>query len=182
MGTTRWFAAIGVGIVMALSAAGCGDDDGGEVRTLDDGAGDSSSGSASAVAGECGAAGGVSTSGEADSEVEVTLGEWIVTLEPTSTTAGVVEFVATNGGSLDHELVIVAAESPDELTVVEGKVDEDALPEGAFIGEIEAFEAGLTCDGYVDLAPGDYVLFCNLVEGDGTSHFESGMVTTFNVS
>jgi hypothetical protein len=85
-----------------------------------------------------------------------------------------------------HELVVVAAGSADELTVVDGQVDEEALPEGAFVGEVEGFPSGETCDGTFDLAAGDYVLFCNIVEteADGTieSHYEEGMVTEFSVA
>ena len=62
-------------------------------------------------------------------------------------------------------------------------MQEDELEEGAFIGEIEAFPAGETCEGTFELPEaGDYILFCNIVEtledGSVESHFEEGMVTT----
>ena len=101
--------------------------------------------------------------------------------------AGEVTFNASNEGAEPHELVIVRADSADSLPVDEnGKVDEDALPAGAFIGEIEEFAAGGSESATFDLTAGTYILFCNIVEeeSDGTfeSHFQEGMVTTFTVN
>ena len=43
----------------------------------------------------------------------------------------------------------------DELPIdATAHVDEEALPDGAFIGEIEGFPAGETCIGVFDLEPG----------------------------
>ncbi|MDG2112525.1 MAG: hypothetical protein P8N02_07935 [Actinomycetota bacterium] len=65
-------------------------------------------------------------------------------------------------------------------------VDEAAFPEGAFIGEIEEFAAGASCDGTFALEAGNYVFFCNITETepDGTleSHFEEGMFTVVTLS
>ena len=118
-------------------------------------------------------------------EVVVTLDEFSVAAEPASVAAGAVTFDVRNDGEEPHELVVVRAASTSELTVVEGRVDEDALPAGAFIGEVEAFAAGETCEGTFDLAAGTYVLFCNIAEtedGHLESHFEEGMATTFEVT
>jgi hypothetical protein len=64
-------------------------------------------------------------------------------------------------------------------------VDEAKLPEGALVGEIEAFPAKQTCQGTFKLAAGRYVLFCNLLEteADGTkeNHYANGMHTAFEV-
>ena len=152
---------------------------------------------ATAVVSSCGGDGG--GSGEATAEapacdpvgegggraVSVTLTEFSVAPEPASVGAGEVTFDLRNEGAEPHELVVVRAGSPAELTVVDGRVDEDALPAGAFIGEVEAFAGGETCEGTFDLAAGSYVLFCNLVEEEGDemeSHFEEGMATAFQVT
>jgi hypothetical protein len=117
--------------------------------------------------------------------VAVTLREFTVSPEPASVAAGEVTFDLRNEGAEPHELVVVRAASPAELAVVDGRVDEDALPAGAFIGEVESFAAGETCEGTFELTAGRYVLFCNLVEeedGDAESHFLEGMAATFEAT
>ncbi len=118
--------------------------------------------------------------------IPVTLKEWTVVAEPATAPTGKVTFRARNDGSENHELVVVKGEDPAGLPIKDGKVAEDDLPEGAFIGEIEGFSAGATCPGTFDLAAGKYVLFCNIVEEeeDGTleSHYQEGMHTAFTVS
>ncbi len=147
----------------------------------------SASGSASEMmpaASKCEAEGTVDTA--FDSEAVIDLGEWFVRAPNASLTKGTVKVIANNSGGDTHELVIVRGVSPDELTVVDGKVDEDVLPAGAFIGEIESFDARSSCDAVFELDAGSYSLFCNIVEteDDGSieSHFEEGMVTVVEVS
>ena len=184
--------------VAALGFAACSDDDGADVRSSGEtGSGSgSASGSASgsdasgseasgsAAAGECTVVDGTDGVAEADTVVAVALDDWSVTPEPTTAAAGAIGFSVENVGEHAHELVI-AAGTVDDLTVVDGAPDEEALGD-ALIGEIEAFAPGETCEGTFELAAGDYVLFCALVEeeADGTmeSHYEEGMVTTFTVS
>lgn len=176
-------------VAVALLGA-CGSDDGGEVRNLGTGADGSASaggspsgsgsGSASGTAAECIPVGDPDT---ADGTVAVTLDEWTITPAARSVAAGSVAFAAENVGEEVHELVVVR--DVGELPIVDGAVDEAALPEGAFLGEIEGFPPGETCDGVFELEAGDYTLFCNIVEeeSDGTieSHVENGMVTTITV-
>lgn len=161
-------------LVIGLVGAGCGSDD--------DSANRSGSASSNGSASEVGACEPVGEGG--GTTVSATLDEWTVTAQPASTSAGPVTFDVRNDGEEPHELVVVRAGSADELTVVGGKVDEDALPDGAFIGEVEAFPAGETCEGTFELTAGSYVLFCNLLEeheGQPESHFQLGMVATFEV-
>lgn len=171
-----------VAVLLACLALGCSSDDGGEVRNLgsEDGASASGSASASATAPECTPVGDASTATET---VDVTLDEWTVDPAERSVTAGSVHFAADNIGGEAHELVLVL--DVPELPIVDGRVDEGALPEGALIGEIEAFPAGETCDGTFELVAGSYTLFCNLTstDADGTvqSHIDNGMVTTIVV-
>jgi len=176
-----------VACALVLGAGACGSDDGTGVRTIDGEGSDSGSassagpsGSGSAAAAAC-----VPVGDGGGTAVAVSLAEWSVTPEPAEVEAGDVTFSADNTGAEVHELVVVAAGRPDELTVVDGQVDEGALPEGAFIGEIEGFPAGETCEGTFALPAGEYVLFCNIAEteADGTveSHYEEGMVAEFSV-
>jgi hypothetical protein len=132
-------------------------------------------------------AAGVAACGGGGTTIDVTLSEWLVNAEPASAETGDVTFVADNAGGEAHELVIVKGDDPAALPVDDtGKVVEDELPEGAFIGEIEEFEAGSTEEATFALEPGSYILFCNIAEeeSDGSfeSHFQEGMVTTFDVT
>ena len=100
------------------------------------------------------------------STVEVTLGEWSIGVDADSVPAGEVTFNATNNGPDDaHEMVLVKTDlAPADLPVDEtGKVDEEG--EGiTFIGEIEEIPVGESDSATYDLAAGNYVLFCNIVD------------------
>jgi hypothetical protein len=131
-------------------------------------------------------AGPVGDPASADATAEVALDEFSVTPESPNVAAGTITFDATNEGEEPDELVVVRADDAESLPVAEGQVQEDELPAGAFIEEIEAFPAGEKCDGTLELAAGDHVLFCNVVEeeegGEIESHFEMGMHTEFTVT
>lgn len=119
--------------------------------------------------------------------VKVALQEWAVVPAVASIDHGKVTFAATNTGPDDaHELVVFKTDLGirDLPADAVGKVDE----EGAgltFIGEIEEFDPGKTGSATFDLAPGRYVLMCNIVqdEPDGTkeSHYLMGMSQEFTV-
>jgi hypothetical protein len=162
----------GMAVVLAGGLlAACGDDD-------DDAAEDTTT---TAEAGEEVACEPVGSGG---TELAVVLDEFSVVPASATAAPGAVRFVADNQGEEPHELVVVRAASAADLTVEDGQVVEDALAEGDFLGEIEAFPAGETCEGTFELTAGSYVLFCNLVEEeDGAleSHFEEGMQTTLLV-
>ncbi|GAB6875393.1 hypothetical protein [Thermaerobacter litoralis] len=118
------------------------------------------------------------------SQVDVTLKEWAIEVEPAQVKAGQVYFLVTNAGPVHpHELVIIRSDAePEELPVVEGRVPEDQVE---FVGEVEAFAAGSQASGVFDLEPGRYLLICNIVEGEGehaVSHFEEGMVAELTVT
>lgn len=119
--------------------------------------------------------------------VIVVLTDGDLTVDPTSTGAGSVEFVAKNVGGDLHDLVIVKGDDPAALPVNEnGAVIEDDLPEGDLIGKIAVVEAGTEESASFDLDAGSYVVFCNIevptaVPPLPISHFEDGMVSTFTV-
>lgn len=171
-------------VVGALALAACGGDDGAEVRNLNGDSGSSSaSGSASGTA-ECEPVGDIAG---ATTRVGVRLDEWVVDVGAPSAPAGTIGFVNENVGKEPHELVIVNGVTPTDLPLADdGALDEAALPEGALIGEVEAFPAGQTCDGTFELQAGEYTLLCNIVEteenGERESHLKEGMVTTFTVT
>lgn len=129
----------------------------------------------------------IAACGGGGNAVDVSLFEWGVDPADSSVSSGEVTFTVSNDGGEAHEMVIVKGVAPADLPVDEnGKVIEDDLPEGAFIGEIEEFEAGTTESATFDLGEGTYTLFCNISEeeddGSVESHFQQGMVTTIEVT
>lgn len=186
---SAWGTLAAAAAVLTLGlAAACGGDDGADVRSSGAGASDSGSasgsGSGSAVAADCQVVDGTAGVADAGTVVDVKLSEFSITLDPAEAPAGAVGFSVENTGTIDHELVI-AKGVPSDIEVVDGAPDEEALGD-AVIGEIEGFPSGNTCEGTFELAAGDYVLFCAIVDeaDDGTvvSHFENGMVAAFTVS
>jgi hypothetical protein len=182
----------GLAIGLALLLAGCGSDDGSGVRN---GQAASASGSASGsgkasgsgtASGQAAACKPVGDAGSSDATIAVELKEWSVLPARADVPAGTVTFDANNTGAEAHELVVVRADDPAALPLAaDGTVDEDKLPEGAFVGEIEPFPAKQHCTGTFQLAAGRYALFCNILEteADGTkeNHYANGMRTRFEV-
>jgi hypothetical protein len=189
--------AAGLGLMVALLLAGCGSDDGTGVRTVE-GGGQSATGSGSASGPGSATASGTASGSEAvackpvgdassaDSTIAVDLSEWSVVPARADVPAGTIAFEAHNLGAEPHELVVVRADDPAMLPqAADGTVDEQKLPAGTLIGEVEAFPAKQTCTGAFRLTPGRYALFCNILEteADGTkeNHYTNGMRTSFEV-
>ena len=157
------------------------------------------------VVAACGSSAGTGSQGRpAASSTAFVLQEWSVAAPTTQLRAGNVVVTAINRGSETHELVIVRADDAASLpTKSDGSVDEDKIPESAKPGEIPDIKAGTTITKTIDLAPGNYVAICNLVDtmgqgggmgGMGNSngggmgggqmghiHYPLGMVTKFTV-
>jgi hypothetical protein len=189
---------------LALGAGACSDDDGEAVRdcpsesgseTASEAASEAASGSEAECPSGSGSASGSGSgeaicdpfgnAAEADVTVNVALTEYAVALDRASVPAGKVHFAIENAGGEVHELVVVRSESIDALPLDdEGLLDEAAFAEGDFIGEVEGFPAGETCDGTFELAAGKHVLLCAIVEeGDGgqSNHLAEGMAIEFTV-
>jgi hypothetical protein len=191
----RGLAALGAAAVLLL--AGCGSDDGAGVRNVDgtqaSGSGTASGGSASGTGSGSGTASGqvqpckpVGNAATSDGTIAVELKEWAVLPARADAPAGTITFEARNTGADPHELVVVRAADPAKLPLAaDGTVDETKLPEGALVGEIEAFPAKQTCPGTFELTPGSYALFCNLLEteADGAkeNHYANGMRARFEI-
>jgi hypothetical protein len=187
----RRLACLGVGLALLL--AGCGSDDGTGVRNVDGTQSPSGSGTASGsgtgsgsgtASGQAAAYKPVGDAAASDATIAVELKEWAVLPARADVPAGTVTFEARNTGEDAHELVVVRAADPASLPLAaDGTVDEEKLPEGAFVGEIEAFPAKQTCPGTFQLAAGSYALFCNILEteADGAkeNHYANGMRTRF---
>ena len=112
----------------------------------------------------------------------VQLTEFSVTVDPSSVSSGDVTFSVENVGGVTHEFVVVATDLDDAdlPTADDGSVDEEG--EGiTAVDEIEDIAPGDSPTLTVDLAPGNYVLFCNVVDGDQV-HYQAGMHTSFTVT
>ena len=110
------------------------------------------------------------------SEVNVTLKEWTLTPDKTSASAGNVTFVATNAGTVEHELVVIKTDlPPDALKLSGNTVDEEAS--GKPQGEIHEFQPGKTERLALSLQPGTYVLICNV-----PTHYQNGVRSAFTVT
>ena len=119
----------------------------------------------------------------AETKVDVTLQEWNIGPSAASVAAGTVTFTATNTGPEDeHELVIIRTElgARDLPTKADGAVDEEGAGIEA-LGEIEEFAVSGTESITIDLAAGNYVLICNIVDAEGDAHYQMGMSTAFTV-
>jgi hypothetical protein len=121
------------------------------------------------------------TDAPAAGEVDATLVEWEIEA-PAEYAAGEITFNAINGGSFTHELVVIAGDSYEALPLADnGAVIEEDLPTGALIGRTSRIDSGATEALTVDLAPGNYVLLCNIAVGPN-SHAGAGQRLDITVS
>ena len=143
------------------------------------------SGTAASVAASATAA---SPAPSGTTSVSVGLQEFAIVPSVASVPAGTVKFVAKNSGPDDiHEMVVLRTDlDPAALPVdKDGKADEEG--DGiTSIGETGDVAVGETKEASFDLAPGKYVLICNIVqtEPDGSieAHYNVGMRTAFTVT
>ncbi len=129
---------------------------------------------------------GQTPSGAAQSAVAVNLVEYKVAPQPPSVPSGNVTFEAKNIGGTDHELVVIKTNLAQGAlpTKGDGSVNETSstitiVGKTASIPKVQAKSVTL------NLAPGDYVLICNLVQttnGTTTSHYAQGMHAGFTVT
>ena len=117
-----------------------------------------------------------------DTTITVTMKEWEFVPSADSAPAGTITLEAVNEGKEVHELVLFKTElAPEALPVdEEGAVDERG--EGLeLIDEVEDVKPGETKSFMVTLAPGNYVMACNVVE-NGERHFMNKMYKAFTVT
>jgi uncharacterized cupredoxin-like copper-binding protein len=124
----------------------------------------------------------IDTSG-ATSHLAVGLKDFTITPAFSTAAAGKVAIDGTNSGTHPHEVVVVKGVAPADLPrAADGSIDEDQLPAGAKIGELEAFAPGGSCSSVLELTAGSYTLFCNVVGTSEGAHVKQGMVTPITVS
>ncbi len=110
-----------------------------------------------------------------------------ITPSTNSVTAGDITFVAKNNGTIDHELVVIKTDLPfDQIPIVDGgdppapvTTGADKIDEANNIGETgdPNLKPGETRSFTIKgLAPGHYVLVCNIAK-----HYGLGMRAAFTV-
>jgi uncharacterized cupredoxin-like copper-binding protein len=105
--------------------------------------------------------------------VTVKLKEFTLTPSLKADKAGKITFVVKNAGKIEHEFVVM------KTNVAPGKLPVNAksrVPEKGVVGEIGDIAAGQTKKKAFRLAPGKYVLLCNLV-----GHYKAGQYAGFIV-
>ena len=118
--------------------------------------------------------------GSASGKVNVSLGIFKIDM-PATIKAGQVTFHVSNDDTSDtHEFVIFKTDLPeDQLPLTaDGAVDE----EGAGVTHIDEVEVkpGEASDLAVNLAPGNYVMICN-INDNNEQHYMHGMHQAFTV-
>jgi len=96
----------------------------------------------------------------------------------TAVPAGEVMFDLTNVGDEVHELILIKSDMDTAAlppSAVKGEVDEAAI--GEYVGGWEDVQPGAMANGTLILAPGRYILLCNL-----TDHYSRGMVSSLQVN
>ena len=107
--------------------------------------------------------------------IAVDLSEWAVVPAQATAPAGSVTFTVANKGKEIHEFVIVKTDTKAAaIAIVDNKIDESSL---TAVDEIEDIATGATPTLTVDLAPGHYVLLCNI-----EAHYGQGMHADFDVN
>jgi uncharacterized cupredoxin-like copper-binding protein len=122
--------------------------------------------------------------GGGGNNVDATLSNFKIVLDSSSAKTGDITFKIKNDGPSTHEFVVFKTDlAPDALpTKVENGVtivDEEGTGVEA-IDEKEDIPNGSSTSLKVNLAPGKYVLICNIPDDGG--HYENGMHVGFTVS
>ena len=105
--------------------------------------------------------------------VSIVLKEWSIRVSARSVPAGKVTFVVRNAGTMKHEFVVVRTNKAANALPLKGT---EASEVGAK-GEIAEFGPGVTKRLTLTLAPGKYVLICNLA-----GHYKAGQRLAFTVT
>jgi uncharacterized cupredoxin-like copper-binding protein len=121
--------------------------------------------------------GGGNTVSPNNAVVRITQGNMTMKLDMAAVPAGKVTFVVVNQDKVNHEAVVLKTDkAPGSLVMLSGESKVDEAASGENVGEVEV-EAGTTGSVTIELAPGKYVLMCNVVE-----HYKAGMYSAFEVT
>jgi uncharacterized cupredoxin-like copper-binding protein len=172
----RMWVMVGV-VVLSLGAAACGGAGGEVAKRGAPPVGQANASQVNASQVNAGQASASKLSASKLSTVSITLKDFSIVPSVASLPAGRVTFKASNQGPSEHEFVVLKTGlAPSALPLKAGAVSEDATGIKN-VGELEGLGSGNTKSTTIKLAPGRYLLVCNL-----PGHFLAGMVTAFTVS
>jgi hypothetical protein len=124
--------------------------------------------------------------GSSSQTIQVRETDYQLTPDTVDAKAGKFGFDVNNAGTVKHELVLVRADSIDQLPKRPGgSVDEDKISETSKIGETGEFSANTTKHLNVKLQAGTYIMFCNIIQNTSlgpVSHFARGMHAQLSVT
>ena len=98
--------------------------------------------------------------------VKATLSEYKIKLSKKTVADHCVRFKVINRGVEDHEVIVVEGGKPKAIPNHDGVVDEDEIDVLAETGDLKTLKRKAMT---VDMAPGKYVLFCNVLHNSGDS-------------
>lgn len=106
--------------------------------------------------------------------VAASMDEFSITADASADANGVT-FRVKNAGAIAHEFVVIKTDlGVDALPQAGGVVDESQVE---VVGRIDQYAGGETREATFNLAPGNYLLICNL-----PAHYQLGMTTAFTVN
>jgi hypothetical protein len=121
----------------------------------------------------------------ADTTLDYTLSEFKIE-GPDTAPAGAIGLALDNIGDAGHEIVVIRTDDYEALPKnANGTIEDDQLPAGSVIGEVDRFPAKTQCSGVFDLEPGAYQLVCNIEFTNGpqiVSHAGRGMHLALTVT
>ena len=126
----------------------------------------------------------IETASPASSRVDLYLAEWAIDAIG-ALQEGTVQLRTHNDTEVAHRLALVRLGAPVNFANSKaGFLDVDNLPAEAWVGEVAAGGPGQSCTTTVDVTPGDYAVFCVVVDpglGVRARHWSNGMVRKFHV-
>ncbi|MBI2773306.1 MAG: copper-binding protein [Chloroflexi bacterium] len=108
-------------------------------------------------------------------QIGVDLKEHTISLTSREVRSGTVTFVSRNRGSIAHDLIVLRTDlTPDKVPL---DTNTQKAKEDGRVGGVEEIAPGKNANLRLELAPGHYVLICNV-----PTHFQLGMRTELTVN
>jgi len=122
--------------------------------------------------------GGMMGPGQGQGMMGMGMGMMSIRIDKASVKAGEIHFAATNWSrGLLHEMLVIAVDNPNAPLPYDYGTGEVPEKQVKVLGEISELQPNASGSLDLKLAPGTYLLLCNL-----PGHYAAGMVTTLTVT